>query len=228
MHILIVEDDAPVAKFLSMGLERENYKVRIATNGGEVPKMLEEDICDLLLLDLKLPDMSGIDVLRQVRATNPLLPVIILTGSGSIEDRVEGLDSGADDYLTKPFAFSELTARLRALLRRTGNPFQPVLRCLDLELDRVGRTVRRKDRSIELTPKEFALLEYLMLNAGHEVSRSAIIRNVWKLSADTMTNVVDVYINYLRRKIGGNSSDRVIHTVRGAGYRVGSPNAVVH
>jgi DNA-binding response OmpR family regulator len=220
MHILIAEDDVPVARFLSTGLE-EDYAVRVATRGSEVIAMMEEGPCDLLVLDLNLPDMSGIAVLRQVRATKPHLPVLILTASSRVEDRVEGLDCGADDYLTKPFAFSELSARLRALLRRSNLPFQPVLRCLDLELDRVRRTVKRSDRSIELTPKEFALLEYLMLNAGRDVSRSSIIHNVWKLSADTMTNVVDVYINYLRRKIDADTADRVIHTVRGAGYRVG-------
>ncbi len=228
MHILIAEDDIPVARFLSTGLE-EDYTVRVATLGSEVLGMIEEGACDVLILDLNLPDMRGMDVLRRVRATRPHLPVLILTGSSRVEDRVEGLDSGADDYLTKPFAFSELSARLRALLRRSKLPFQPVLRCLDLELDRVCRTVKRSDRSIELTPKEFALLEYLMLNAGHDVSRSSIIHNVWKLSADTMTNVVDVYINYLRRKIDSDTSDRVIHTVRGkAGYRVGSTSISVH
>jgi DNA-binding response OmpR family regulator len=227
MQILIAEDDTPVARFLSTGLE-EDYTVRVATRGSEALGMIEEGTCDLLILDLNLPDMSGIEVLRQVRATRPHLPVLILTGSSRVEDRVEGLDSGADDYLTKPFAFSELSARLRALTRRSKLPFQPVLRCLDLELDRVRRTVKRSDRSIELTPKEFALLEYLMLNAGQDVSRSSIIHNVWKLSADTMTNVVDVYINYLRRKIDLNTSDRVIHTVRGAGYRVGEVSVSVH
>jgi len=221
MHILVAEDDLPVAKFLSTGLECEQYDVRLATDGTEVLRLLPDGPCDLLVLDLNLPGMSGLEVLRRVRSERPHLPVLILTGSARVEDRVGGLDSGADDYLTKPFAFSELLARVRALLRRSSLPFEPVLHNLDLELDRVRRLVHRNGRAIELTPKEFALLEYLMLNAGQNVSRSSIIHEVWKLSSDTMTNVVDVYINYLRKKIDADGSVRLIHTVRGAGYRIG-------
>jgi len=219
MHILVAEDDLPVAKFLSSGLEGERYDVRLATDGAEVLRLLADGPCDLLVLDLNLPGISGLEVLQRVRSERPRLPVLILTGSARVEDRVSGLDSGADDYLTKPFAFSELVARIRALLRRM--PFEPVLHNMDLELDRVGRVVHRNGRTIELTPKEFALLEYLMLNAGQNVSRSSIIQHVWKLSSDTMTNVVDVYINYLRKKIDSDGSARLIHTVRGAGYRIG-------
>ena len=219
MHILVAEDDLPVAKFLSSGLEGERYDVRLATDGTEVLRLLADGPCDLMVLDLNLPGMSGLEVLRRVRSERPHLPVLILTGSARLEDRVGGLDSGADDYLTKPFAFSELVARVRALLRRM--PFEPVLHNMDLELDRVRRVVHRNGRAIELTPKEFALLEYLMLNAGQNVSRSSIIHHVWKLSSDTMTNVVDVYINYLRKKIDSDGSVRLIHTVRGAGYRIG-------
>ena len=226
MHILIAEDDLPVAKFLSSGLEAEHYDVRLVPNGQEVPRMLEDGPCDLLVLDLNLPGVSGLEVLRQVRSKKPHLPILILTGNARVEDRVGGLDSGADDYMTKPFAFSELVARVRALLRRGSLPFEPVLRSMDLELDRVRRVVRRNGNFIELTPKEFALLEYLMLNAGHDVSRSSIIHHVWKLSSDTLTNVVDVYINYLRRKIDADVSERLIHTERGAGYRLGArPNS---
>jgi DNA-binding response OmpR family regulator len=202
-------------------LEAEHYDVRLAPCGTDVPRILEDGPCDLLVLDLNLPGVHGLDLLRQVRSQKPHLPVLILTGNARVEDRVGGLDSGADDYMTKPFAFSELLARVRALLRRGTLPFEPVLHSLDLELDRVRRVVRRNGNSIELTPKEFALLEYLMLNAGHEVSRSSIIQHVWKLSSDTMTNVVDVYINYLRKKIDADSTERLIHTVRGAGYRIG-------
>ena len=221
MHILIAEDDLPVAKFISSGLEAEHYNVRLVPGGNEVRRMLEDGPCDLLVLDLNLPGVNGLEVLRQVRTQKPHLPILILTGNARVEDRVGGLDLGADDYMTKPFAFSELLARVRALMRRGSLPFEPVLHSLDLELDRIRRVVQRNGNSIELTPKEFALLEYLMLNAGHNVSRSSIIHHVWKLSSDTMTNVVDVYINYLRKKIDVDASERLIHTVRGAGYRIG-------
>jgi DNA-binding response OmpR family regulator len=221
MHVLIVEDDGPVAKFVSGELESEHYDVGVVTTGLQVPQAVEDSKCDLLILDLSLPDIEGIEVLRQVRGKKPHLPVLILTGSARVEDRVVGLNSGADDYLTKPFAMSELLARVRALMRRSNLPFEPILRTSDLELDRVRRMVHRRDRTIELTPKEFALLEYLLLNAGQNVSRSSIIHHVWKLSNDTMTNVVDVYINYLRRKIDAGATEKLIHTVRGAGYRLG-------
>jgi DNA-binding response OmpR family regulator len=221
MHILIAEDDLPVAKFISSGLEAEHYTVGLAPDGKEVLRMLDDHPCDLLILDLNLPGLHGLDVLRQARAKKRHLPILILTGNARVEDRVGGLDSGADDYMTKPFAFSELVARVRSLLRRGSIPFESVLHSKDLELDRVGRVVQRNGNSIELTPKEFALLEYLMLNYGHNVSRGSILQNVWKLSSETMTNVVDVYINYLRKKIDGDSSERLIHTVRGTGYRIG-------
>jgi two-component system copper resistance phosphate regulon response regulator CusR len=221
MHILIADDDLPVAKFLSSGLQDEHYDVQIASSGRQVLQMVEAGQCDLIILDLNLLDVSGIEVLREVRSRKPHLPVLILTGNARVEDRVHGLDAGADDYLTKPFAFSELSARVRALLRRSTLPNESVLRSLDLELDRVRRTVNRGGRSIELTPKEFALLEYLLLNAEHNVSRPSILHDVWKLSSDTLTNVVDVYINYLRKKIDVDTPKRLIHTVRGAGYRLG-------
>jgi two-component system copper resistance phosphate regulon response regulator CusR len=226
MHILIVEDDVPVAKYLSSGLEAEHYDVRIATGGRQVAHLLEEKESHLIILALNLPDISGIDVLRQIRATRPHLPVLLLTGNARVEDRVAGLDSGADDCVTKPFSFVELSARVRALLRRSNRPFQPVLRTLDLELDRVQRTVTRSNRPVDLTPKEFALLEYLMLNTGQCVSRPSILRDVWRLSSDTPTNVVDVYVNYLRKKVELDSTGMLIHTVRGAGYRFGArPNS---
>src|ERR1700730_13679234 len=222
MHILIAEDDLPVAKFISSGLEAEHYNVRLVPGGNEVRRMLEDGPCDLLVLDLNLPGVNILVFLLQVRTQKPHLPILILTGNARVEDRVGGLDSGADDYMTKPFAFSELLARVRALMRRGSLPFEPVLHSLDLELDRIRRVVQRNGNSIELTPKEFALLEYLMLNAGHNVSRSSIIHHVWKLSSDTLTNVVDVYINYLRRKIDADAQERLIHTARGTGYRLGA------
>ena len=223
MHILIAEDDLPVAKFISTGLEAERYSVQHVSGRIDLPQAVEDGPCDLLILDLNLSGVHGLEVLQQIRFRRPHLPILILTGNSRVEDRVGALEAGADDYMNKPFAFSELLARVRALLRRSSRPFEPVLHSRDLELDRVRRAVRRNGVSIELTPKEFALLEYLMLNAGREVSRSAIIHHVWKLSSDTMTNVVDVYINYLRKKIDVDSPERLIHTVRGTGYRIGRP-----
>ena len=203
MRILVAEDDRPVASFLKKGLEAEHYAVDIVPDGQEALYMAEEYDYDLLLLDLVLPKMDGLQVLRQIRNRKKSLPVLVLTGRTRVEDRVKGLDLGADDYLIKPFAFRELTARVRALLRRGEGPVLFKLEVDDLEMNLVERTVRRGERRIELTPKEFALLEYLMRNRGRAVSRPMIIEHVWNFSFDTMTNVVDVYINYLRKKVGG-------------------------
>jgi DNA-binding response OmpR family regulator len=222
MQILIAEDNAPVAKILSGGLQAEHYDVRVTSRGGQVMPMIDDGQCNLLILDFKMPGVGGLELLRQVRAAKPHLPIMIVTGSSRVEDRVDGLDSGADDYLTKPFAFAEFLARVRALLRRNVLPFELVLQNSDLVLDRVRHAVHRKGHAIELTPKEFALLEYLMLNAGKTVARSSIIHHVWKLSFAATTNVIDVYINYLRKKIDAAASEKLIHTVRGAGYRFGS------
>jgi DNA-binding response OmpR family regulator len=228
MHLLIAEDDALAAKFLSGGFEAEHYDVRVASAGGEVAPMIKNGQCDLLILNLTMPGISGLEVLRQVRAVKPHLPVLFVTASIRVEDRVGGLDSGADDCLTKPFAFAELSARVRALLRRSSLPFEPVLHKLDLELDRVRHVVSRNGRNIDLTPKEFALLEYLMLNEGNNVSRPSIIHHVWKLASHTTTNVVDVYINYVRKKIDAEASQKLIYTVRSAGYRFGSKSSAAH
>jgi DNA-binding response OmpR family regulator len=222
MQILIAENNAPAARFLTGGLQAEHYDVRVASGGGQVMPMINNGECKLLILDLKMPDIDGLEVLRQVRVAKPHLPVMIVTGSSRVEDRVDGLDSGADDYLTKPFAFAEFLARVRALLRRSVLPFEPILQDSGLELDRVRHAVHRNGQAVELTPKEFALLEYLMLNAGTIVARSSIIQHVWKLSFAATTNVVDVYINYLRKKVDAAASEKLIHTVRGAGYRFGS------
>ncbi len=223
MRILVAEDDRPVASFLKKGLEAEHYAVDIVPDGQEALYMAEEYDYDLVLLDLVLPKMDGLQVLRQIRNHKKNLPVLVLTGRTRVEDRVKGLDLGADDYLIKPFAFRELTARVRALLRRGQGPVIFKLEVDDLEMNLVERTVRRGERKIELTPKEFALLEYLMRNQGRAVSRPMIIEHVWNFSFDTMTNVVDVYINYLRKKVGGDGAPKLIHTVRGVGYRIGNP-----
>jgi DNA-binding response OmpR family regulator len=222
VRILVAEDDRPVASFLKKGLEAEHYAVDIVPDGEEALYMAEEYDYDLLLLDLVLPKIDGLQVLRQIRTRKKNLPVLILTGRTRVEDRVNGLDIGADDYMTKPFAFRELTARVRALLRRGNSPADFTLQVEDLEMNLVERTVRRGERRIELTPKEFALLEYLMRNQGRAVSRPMIIEHVWNFSFDTMTNVVDVYINYLRKKVDEGTERRLIHTVRGVGYRIGN------
>ncbi|HUZ46800.1 MAG TPA: response regulator transcription factor [Terriglobia bacterium] len=223
MRILVAEDDRPVASFLKKGLEAEHYAVDVAPDGQEALYMAEEYDYDLLVLDLVLPRMDGLQVLRQIRTKKQPLPVLVLTGRSRVEDRVKGLDLGADDYLIKPFAFRELSARVRALLRRGNQPPELSHQVEDLEMNRVDRTVRRGERKIDLTPKEFALLEYLMRNVGRAVSRAMIIEHVWNFSFDTMTNVVDVYINYLRKKVNEGSERRLIHTVRGVGYRIGDP-----
>jgi DNA-binding response OmpR family regulator len=222
MRILVAEDDTSLSSFVKKGLEAEHYAVDVAREGDEAQYMAEQFDYDLLLLDLTLPRIDGLKVLERVRTAKPSLPVLVLTGRTKVEDRVKGLDLGADDYLTKPFSFTELSARVRALLRRGARPAASLLRVADLEIDRVERQVRRGGRRIELTAKEFALLDYLMRNCGHTVSRAMIVEHVWNLSFDSMTNVVDVYINYLRKKVDEGFAKRLIHTVRGVGYRLGS------
>jgi two-component system, OmpR family, copper resistance phosphate regulon response regulator CusR len=188
MRILVVEDDAPLATFVRKGLEAEHYAVDTAADGEQACFMALESDYDLLILDLNLPKLDGIEVLRAVRVRKPNLPVLVLTARSRIEDRVQSLDSGADDCLIKPFSFTELSARVRALLRRGPRTVDTVLQVADLELDRVERKVKRGGKTIELTSKEFALLEYLLRNAGRRVTRTMIIEHVWNLSFDTSTN----------------------------------------
>jgi len=222
MRILVVEDDKAVANFVKRGLESEQYAVDVAVDGEEAQALVEAASFDLIILDLVLPKVDGWDVLKQIRNRKPSPPVLILSGRARVEDRVKGLDLGADDYLTKPFSFSELSARVRALLRRNPSSFDIVLRVADLGLDRAERVVKRAGRRIDLTPREFALLEYLMRNAGRSVTRAMIIEHVWNFSFDTMTNVVDVYINYLRKKVDQGFEHKLIHTVRNVGYELGT------
>ena len=196
MRILMAEDDAALASFVRKGLEAEHYAVDVSGDGEQARAMAAELDYDLLVLDLSLPRLDGVSVLRSVRARKPSLPILVLTGRSRVEDRVQCLDLGADDYLTKPFSFTELSARIRALLRRSHMPAESVLKVDDLHLDRVERRVERSGRRIELTSKEFALLEYMMRNAGRRVTRAMIIEHVWNLSFDTSTNIVDVYVNY--------------------------------
>ena len=222
MRVLVTEDDKPLARFLQKGLQAEGYAVDVAKDGEEAQIMVEEYDYDLLILDLNLPRADGLDVLKHIRAKKSALPVLILTARSRVEDREKGLDLGADDYMAKPFSFSEFSARVRALLRRSVRPAESLLRVEDLEMDRVERTVKRADRRIELTPKEFALLEFLMMNSHRQVTRAMILDHVWNLSFDTMTNVVDVYINYLRKRVDEGFSSKLIRTVRGVGYQLGA------
>jgi two-component system, OmpR family, copper resistance phosphate regulon response regulator CusR len=222
MRILVVEDDTPLSTFVRKGLEAEHYAVDTAADGEQAVCLALESDYDVIVLDLNLPKLDGIDVLRAVRAKKPNLPVLVLTARSRIEDRVQVLDSGADDCLNKPFSFTELSARVRALLRRGPRTVETLLQVADLELDRVERKVKRAGKHIELTSKEFALLEYLLRNAGRRVTRTMIIEHVWNLSFDTSTNIVDVYVNYLRRKVDDGFSPRLIHTVRGVGYELGA------
>jgi DNA-binding response OmpR family regulator len=196
MRILVIEDDAALASYIRKGLESERYAVDVALDGEQGVGMASDAEYDLLVLDLNLPKLDGISVLRSVRPGKPQLPILVLTARPHVEDRVEALDSGADDCFNKPFSYSELSARVRALLRRGRPAIESTLQVADLHLDRVERRVDRAGRQIELTVKEFALLEYLMRNAGRRITRSMIIEHVWNISFDTSTNVVDVYINY--------------------------------
>ena len=220
MRILIAEDDEALGRYLRQGLEAESYEVAVATDGEQACSMAEGPDWDALILDLNLPRLDGMSVLRRVRARRPGVPVLILTQRSQVEDRVECLETGADDYLAKPFSFRELSARMRALLRRSHEPTAAVLKIADLRLDRMSRQAERAGQPIALTVKEFALLEYLMSNAGRPQRRSTILEHVWSVGFDTATNVVDVYINYLRRKVDDGHPERLIHTVRGVGYEL--------
>lgn len=224
MRILIAEDDEALAKFVRQGLEGEHYLVDIFSDGEQARNAATENEYDVVILDLNLPKLDGVSVLRHLRLKKPSLPVLVLTQRTRVEDKVQCLDTGADDYLAKPFSFSELSARIRALVRRSHLPSEAVLTVADLKLDRVEHLVERAGRRIDLTTKEFALLEYLMRNAGRRVTRSMIIEHVWNLTFDTTTNVVDVYINYLRRKVDDGHALKLIHTVRGVGYELSAPS----
>jgi len=226
MRILVAEDDAPLAEFLHQRLVQEHFAVQLVSDGIEAQRLAFEQAYDLVLLDLsRSQETSGLDVLRNIRAKKPDLPVLIVTAASMVEERVRGLDAGADDYIGKPFAFAELAARIRAVLRRGSRPGVAVLAIDDLTVDRVSHSVQRSGHAIDLSPKEFALLEFLMRHAGQPVTRSAIIEQVWKLNFDTMTNVVDVYINYLRRKVDTGYDHALIRTVRGVGYQIGGTSA---
>ena len=220
MRILVVEDEVKVAAFLQQALKEEGHAVDVCFDGGEGLRHALTADYDLLVLDWLLPTHGGLDVCRAVREAGHRVPIIMLTARDAEEDRIAGLDTGADDYLTKPFFLGELMARVRALLRR-GTPGLPtVLRVDGLALHPVTRQVHRDSRPIALSAKEYALLDYLMRNAGRTVSRAMIAEHVWNFDFDSGTNIVDVYINYLRNKIDRGHKQKLIHTDRGVGYRI--------
>jgi two-component system, OmpR family, copper resistance phosphate regulon response regulator CusR len=218
MRLLIVEDDRKLAEFVARGLRAEHFSVDIAGDGIEGQQYLDSYQYDLLILDLMLPKLSGSELLRHARRGDSTLPVLVLTARDATEDKVTQFEAGADDYLTKPFDFAELLVRVKALLRRTPVARTDVLRVADLELNRLTQQVRRGSQRIELTAKEYALLEYLMSSAGRVFSRTMILEHVWDQSFEGVTNIVDVYVRYLRRKIDEPFPVELIHTVRGVGY----------
>ncbi|HWB32037.1 MAG TPA: response regulator transcription factor [Acidobacteriaceae bacterium] len=221
MRVLVVEDDKALGAFLRQGLQLEGHEVDWVEDGEAALAGISRRSPDLIVLDLSLPRRDGMEVLEELRARQHDSSVLVLSGRNDLNARVQCLDSGADDYLLKPFSYFELMARCRALLRRRRQTADPVLRHGEIELHRIEHRVSRGGQPVSLTAKEFALLEYLMLHAGEAVSRSQLLADVWQMPAETGTNVVDVYVNYVRRKVGGGSE--LIETVRGVGYRLGQP-----
>ena len=222
MRILVVEDDVKVAEFVRRGLTEEGYAVDVLHDGADAGDQAAVFEYDAVVLDMMLPKQSGFQVLRAIRARKASLPVVILTARDSVQDRIAGLDAGADDYMAKPFALAELSARLRALLRR-GAPRVTNVRVADLEIDTIRRVVTRGGKPIDLKPKEYALLEFLMKHADRPVTRSLIIEHVWDIHFDSVSNVVEVYINALRNKIDRGQTP-LIHTIRGVGYMLSHKN----
>ncbi len=218
MRILLVEDDRKVASFIRKGLVEEGHAVDVASEGETGLAMGLDRLHDIIILDVMLPGKPGFQVVRELRQAKVATPVLLLTARDGVEDKVQGLDAGADDYLTKPFAFAELLARVRALLRRGTAAQAPLLQVTDLTLDPAKRTVKRGEEVISLTNREFALLEYFMRNPGRVLTRTMIAEHVWDYSFDSNTNVIDVYVNYLRKKIDTGRERKLLHTVRGVGY----------
>jgi DNA-binding response OmpR family regulator len=225
-NILIIEDEPKVALFIKKGLEENQFSAEIAHDGLVGRTMALQKNYDLIILDLNLPLLNGYDVCREIRQVNTQVPILILTALGTTEDKLTGFDKGADDYIVKPFEFLELLARIKALLKRAKpNALRNVLKIADLELDTETKTVRRNNTLIELTAKEFSLLELLMRNEGKVFSRAEIAEKIWQINFDSGTNVIDVYINFLRKKVDKNFSVKLIHTYIGMGYVLKNPQA---
>ena len=218
MRILVVEDEKKVAGFIKKGLEEETYAVDVAYDGEDGLHLGVEGQYDLIILDIMLPKIDGLEVLSQLRAQGRDVPILLLTAKDAVDDRVAGLNKGADDYLTKPFAFSELLARVRVLLRRGKAEVKTTLQISDLTLNLVSHKVNRGGDEIELTGKEYSLLEYFMRNQEKVLTRTMIAEHVWDYNFDTFTNVIDVYINHLRKKIDKDRLSKLLHTLRGVGY----------
>ncbi|MBN2523905.1 MAG: response regulator transcription factor [Bacteroidales bacterium] len=223
MKILIIEDEPKVVAFLKKGLEENGYDVEFAFDGQIGERLATKEYFDLILLDIIIPHINGLELCKRIREINQQIPILILTALGTTDDKVTGFDAGADDYLVKPFEFKELLARIKALTKRTSGIVQNsrMLKIGDLELDLDRKIAKRSDKTIELTAKEFSLLEYFMQNKGRVVTRSEISEKVWDISFDTGTNVVDVYVNILRKKIEKDFDKKLIHTRIGMGYIFG-------
>jgi DNA-binding response OmpR family regulator len=220
MRILLVDDEVKFSTVLRSGLEEHGYAVDLAHDGEQGYQLASIEPYDLVILDVMLPVVDGLHVCRRLRAERCNVPILMLTARDAVDDRVAGLDCGADDYLTKPFAFRELLARSRALLRREASSRDPLLRVADLELDTVSHGVRRAGRAVELTSKEYAILEYFVRNPNRVLTRAQIAEHVWDYDFVAMSNVVDVYVGYLRRKLGDDREPRLLRTVRGTGYQL--------
>lgn len=226
MRLLLVEDDPKLARSIQRGLSAHSLDVDVVATGEAAMERAHATAYDLLILDIMLPRMDGFAVCEQLRSSGVDMPILMLSARGVVEDRVKGLETGADDYLSKPFSFSELTARVHALLRRQKPPALRLLKVSDLTLDPVTRVVKRGEQPIDLSAKEFALLEYLMRNAGHALTRTMIAEHVWNFSWEHLTNVIDVHINHLRRKTEAPGRPRLIHAVRGVGYVIRDADSV--